>query len=283
MQSTMFSSRSRIDAQKYIEQERTTAQAAQSAKVKIERAAEDRRLARYWGLPIAELRANLKQPALDKFSGLTQVEDRQAPTDGEACNSALLACVDQLKAEGVSLSEDGILRLTCYGVAHSGVFADMAHVENWRRAFNRLTELKSFAPGEVEIVAVPKPAAAPMPAVTDIEQLDTSTREGQRAAKKIVFEQAMISARPLFSQFVEHMRKTWNLAMDQDQQDAVCLYLYRNNLGITAKSLDKARQVVLECRTQDELLALNIEQHDGSVADYAVRKDISNRIRQIQN
>src|ERR1700693_6133860 len=112
-----FSTRSRVDAERYVAAETQKVQQQQQQQVDAEKAVTDLRLQKFWGGDVATIKQYLSaRAAIDKFSGLSLVADRKAHVDGAVCDTVLNKLFVELEAEGVSLSEDAKERLACYGV-----------------------------------------------------------------------------------------------------------------------------------------------------------------------
>ena len=261
-----FSTRSRVDAERYVAAETQKVQQQQQQQVDAEKAVTDQRLQKFWGGDVATIKQYLSaRAAIDKFSGLSLVADRKAHVDGAVCDTVLNKLFVELEAEGVSLSEDAKERLACYGVCHAQVFADMTSIDNWRRAFNRLQELRAFA--ESDVVAVEKsafPQAKKPETLADVyrqlDEVSTQSREGTKAAKKLATLGLILEAQPIYRAFKTHIEHVFGRIITSQEADQCVDYLRRNNLRLDdPKSWDVVRVKVLKCVTQQEIDSMQMD------------------------
>lgn len=259
-----FSTRSRVDAERYAAAE--TQKVKQQQQVDAEKAVTDQRLQKFWGGDVATIKQYLSAPAaIDKFSGLSLVADRKAHVDGAVCDTVLNKLFVELEAEGTTLTETAKERLACYGVCHAQIFADMTNIDNWRRAFNRLQELRAFAAGDVLTVAKPAAPQAKKPETlndvyTQLDQVSTQSREGDKRAKRLATEGLILEAQPVYRRFKAHIEHVFLRIITAQEADQCIDYIRRNNLRLDdPKSWDKVRVKVLKCVTQEEIDSMQMD------------------------
>src|SRR6266851_902736 len=188
-----FSTRSRVDAQRYVEKEEAAVKQQQQKQIDSDKAAVNQRVGRHWSQPVQVLQTlhDLHpEGAIDKFSGLTRTtEKRTHEEQSETFNTF----IQQLEEDGTKLSDDAQQRLVLYAITQSEVFADLTSIENWQRALNRLQELRAFAEGDVVAVEKPVESQPQKPETladvyTQLDQVSTQSREGNKRAKHLATE-----------------------------------------------------------------------------------------------
>ena len=173
--------RSRLDAESYLQAENAKENARKRSEYEAAKKPEDARLAKFWGGPIETVKTYWKNPnVIDRYHGL---KTPSKPRTDEECNVALLTFVQECRAEGVTFSDQGGLRLALYAKAHHLIGRDVGTLAAWYRVFARLRELNAFADGELFIAEKAKPETAKP---DSLDSISTLTREGNAAAKRIV-------------------------------------------------------------------------------------------------
>jgi hypothetical protein len=203
-----FSSRARLDVQKYVETEEQKVKQQQQKKVDADKAEVNQKVSRFWSQPVQVLKTlhDLNpEGAIDKYCGLTRTteartHERQSTTFDEY--------IHKLAESGTVLSDDAQQRLVIYAIAQ--VFADLTLQENWHKAFHRLQELHAFKEGDV--VVTEKPAAPKKQAeeLIDLERIDSSTRSGRKAEKRAVEKMMFNDTLPIYKEFCEFLVKTYD-------------------------------------------------------------------------
>jgi hypothetical protein len=169
----------------------------------------------------------------------------------------------------------------------NGSAVDSTEADNLITIWKYLTENDCLSAADYKVLREIKPAApTPTPAEDEIDidekliACDMRKPEDRAKSRKLVADYEAIQARPLWREWVDWMRQNYEIPMTADQQSAVAQFLYERGQGINVKTLNIARRW-LGCLSPDEELAKEIEQHAGSVAGYAIRKDIAQRIRRV--
>jgi hypothetical protein len=116
---------------------------------------------------------------------------------------------------GIVLSTEGELRFREYVKTQVLIAGTLLTSESLETMLRRMISLNAFDIDEGEYgedanlipPPVPKPAPAPVePTLADIEKLDTSTRQGDREARRIVDAMANAECAPLAQEFIDHVR-----------------------------------------------------------------------------
>jgi hypothetical protein len=253
-----FSSRARLDVQRYVETEETKVKQQQQQKVDGDKAQVNQKVSRFWSQPLQVLKTlhDLRpEGSIDKCSGLTRTNETRTH---EEQSTAFNTFIQQLEENGTTMNDDSQQRLVLYAIAQSEVFADLTLQENWGRALNRLQELRAFAEGDVVTVTKPVESQPQKPETladvyTQLDQVSTQSREGTKAAKKLATLGLILEAQPIFQEFKSFMARGYDRIITSAEADRSITYLRENNLRLDDKrSWDVVRKKIFRCITREE-------------------------------
>ena len=230
---------------------------------------------------LIRLQSLYKEPSPELSNCKAYVPDDMTPAQVQA---AVGRAVDQLKAElaaqGITLHQAGVRRLC--RVMLVNLHIDTRDANNLRACYDLLDSLGEFRPDEVTKPALPEPVAEPIvEPETTLEDLSLEDRDGNRLAKKLVIEGIIKEQRPLFLEFVQFVRDTYNHPVTQSDQDKVVDYCVQHG-GFTVKNLNLARVRILRCLTPDEQLAESLEAENQPADRFDVRTSFIKRQRELR-
>jgi hypothetical protein len=249
--------------------------------------------------PLAKI-AQLIQDGVAAVDLATNYPTTTEPQSGNSGKEEFYQFVYEiLPRRGFTLSENGSMRLLYFVIAQArGKGANMSSIDTWSLAFDKLWSLDAFDIASAEVgwdeskVQQEPVVEAPERELTvaDIENIDTSTREGDKLAKKIVSNAVFGpsgQAAEVFQQFIAHVSKTFGHDLNEsEQRELINVFASRNLSFLDHRAYDKARcELVAKgvlprtCYTPDEVLCLEIEStptHDKS--DYDQRLNLKRQI-----
>jgi hypothetical protein len=243
----MSSTRSRLQAETFQREEKHKQDAAAQQVKDAAKASVDARMKKFWSQDVDSLKPLLKSPAaIDKFHGLTRGD-----CTVDECNDALSQFLEQMEAEGTTLTEDGKLRLAFYAVVHHDMGLDLSTVPSWNRVLARLRELGAFEP--IDAITVEKPAAPNPAQKLTLDELNLTTREGAAHGRRLVVEEIVASARPIYQEFKDFIYREYGRVISEAEADRSVEYVLRHNLNFEdRRTWDRVRVKVLGCLTREE-------------------------------
>jgi hypothetical protein len=162
---------------------------------------------------------------------------------------------------------------------------DFTAADNMTAIIGYALEVGALIEGQHVVAPAPEPEPTPEPVIDKLaalESQETVTREGAKKARRMAEDLAVDAQRPMFHEFIGHMRDVWNHPMSQADQERCVDFIVKFDLPWNAKTYNIVRQQVLGCRLLDEQLSIAIETTERPLSDYAVRQDFAQRRREIE-
>jgi hypothetical protein len=262
--------RNRNQVNEYVAGEENQIKAAAQVKVSKHKAEVDARLKKFFANTVL-----VCQITGDSGEGLDHAAyhlmERGNINQTQAQQSATFQkFIDELEESGTTISADAQQKLVIYAVTQPLV--DLTKISNWRKAYDRLNGLGIF---NGEIAVKPEPAA-PAKKLT-IDDVSTLSRSGNKLARALANESIIAEATPLFHEFVEFIRSTYEIPFDENQQRQVLDFCSSRNLGFNAKAYNAARVHVLGLLTPAEVKdrEMTLDSHTLTSREFALKYKIN--------
>jgi hypothetical protein len=250
----------------------------------------------YYGEPIADLyKADAATAPVDERLELATTTNGR---NVEAERKSFDETIKRLKTErGMTLSNSAVERLAIFGQVHAIRHLDVSTSDVWLKMFSALQDAECFGPDELtynasDIVPVaPEPESQPaLPQLSEIDNLDASTRDGAAKARAICDDHLFsVEARTQMRLWLAHLYRDYQYIPTERQQKMVVDKFLREGWNWLQKSRwdDCRRWLVSQGElpqsmlTGSERIAKEIEETDTTNLNFYQRRELNDKLRRV--
>jgi hypothetical protein len=190
----------------------------------------------------------------------------------------------ELSERGVTITPVGMEKIRKIVDLNSSI--DIRQVENWRVLYSHLDDLGVFTDRDRTVIES-KPVVQPVveiqkSSLADIERIDTSTREGEAEAKRIVNELAEYELAPLVQEWEASLANNFGLyPTPEDRKRVTALFRQLNLSWGSRASYDRIRKIIWpEALTPEERVARDWERRTERSDTFEARRELANKLQQ---
>ncbi|PWT79029.1 MAG: hypothetical protein C5B59_00525 [Bacteroidetes bacterium] len=189
----------------------------------------------------------------------------------------------QIEASGFRL-EHPAYGETIYRIMANNPELDWLSTETWLTVFEYAQSVGYFDRAVTKIEQPKAPEQEKPRTLEDIhreiDNLDSSTRDGALNARRLAVEGTGLAWRHVFSEWKNQLAHDFHYQISDNEAQACIDYCKRNGLGIDEKSLNLCRQHVLGLKDKSERLASEVEQFDWAHATFEESQAMKRRMRE---